>query len=195
MELRPAFDALFAIDDAMGEVVARATEPALAAIKLAWWREQLEGLDDGKVPAEPRLQAAADELLTRRISGARLAELEDGWIALLEEKTDPERAVTRGATLFDMASGLLGATDPMIETAGRLYILERIARLGMAKLTGVEVDLRHLAGHRFGVRLRPLTALAALAARDAKQARLIEPEGTPGRALALLKHRFTGRII
>src|SRR4029453_505113 len=75
VELRPAFDALFAIDNAMGEVVARATEPALAPLKPAWGREQLEGLDDGKVPAEPRLQAAADELLTRRISGARLAEL------------------------------------------------------------------------------------------------------------------------
>ena len=45
MELRPAFDALLAIDDAMAEIVATATQPALAAIKLAWWREALEKLD------------------------------------------------------------------------------------------------------------------------------------------------------
>ena len=57
--LRAAFDALFAIDDALGDVVAKATEPALAAIKLAWWRERLEELDSGQAPAEPRLKAAA----------------------------------------------------------------------------------------------------------------------------------------
>src|SRR5215211_6804297 len=91
VELRPTFDALFAIDDAMGEVIARATEPALAAIKLAWWRERLEELDEGKIPAEPRLQAAADELLTRSISGTRLAELEGGWATLLEEQPYVER--------------------------------------------------------------------------------------------------------
>ena len=54
----------------MGDVVARSTEPALGAIKLAWWRERLEELDHGKVPAEPRLQAAAAELLPREIRAA-----------------------------------------------------------------------------------------------------------------------------
>ena len=43
-----------------------------------------------------------------------------------------------------------------------------------------------LAGHRFPRRLRPLTALARLAARDVKQAPAIEPEATPGRAARLL---------
>src|SRR5215210_353370 len=85
VELRPAFDALFDIDDAMGAVVARATEPALAAIKLAWWREQLEELDQGKVPAEPRLRAAAAELVRRGIKGAELTALEAGWATLLDE--------------------------------------------------------------------------------------------------------------
>src|SRR5215211_4208004 len=84
-ELRSAFDALFAIDDAMGDVVAKATEPALAAIKLAWWRERLQELDTGKVPAEPRLQAAADELLTRDVAGSELAKLEEGWAELLTQ--------------------------------------------------------------------------------------------------------------
>jgi phytoene synthase len=85
VELRPAFDALFDIDDAMADVVVRSTQPALGAIKLAWWRERLEELDQGKVPAEPRLQAAAAELLPRGISGAELAGLEDAWSALLEQ--------------------------------------------------------------------------------------------------------------
>jgi len=185
VELRGAFDALFGIDDAMGDVVAKATEPALAAIKLAWWRERLQELDAGKVPAEPRLQAVAEELLTRNIAGASLAELEDGWAALLEADPEPERVAAHGARLFGMASSMLGVADPMIEIAGRFYAL---VRLGHRPLAAPE-----LAGHKFPAALRPLSALAALAARDAERL-TPEPEGTPGRAWLLLRHRLTGRI-
>ena len=191
--LRPAFDALFAIDDALGEVIAKATEPALAAIKLAWWRERLEDLDRGKVPAEPRLQAAAAELLTRGATGVSLAGLEDGWATLLDEFPDSGRVVARGARLFAVASSLLGASDPLIETAGRVYGWQSAARRSFT-LPQPENALRALVGHRFPLRLRPLTALAALAARDARRSPAIEPEGTPGRAFALIRHRLTGRI-
>lgn len=193
VELRPAFDALFAIDDAMGDVVANATEPALAAIKLAWWRERLQELDQGKVPAEPRLQAAADELLTRSISGASLAELEDGWATVLEAEPDIERVGDRGAKLFAMASSLLGVSDPKITTAGRLFAQEAVRRRGLMSVHWPMDELYALARHRFPRRLRPLTALAALAARDSKRTEK-EAEGTPGRAWTLLKHRLTGRI-
>jgi 15-cis-phytoene synthase len=66
VELRPAFDALFAIDDALGAVVASSTQPALGAIRLAWWRDALERLDVSPPPPEPRLQAVARELLGKR---------------------------------------------------------------------------------------------------------------------------------
>ena len=42
--------------------------------------------------------------------------------------------------------------------------------------------------------LRPLTALARLGARDLAQGEPFEPEATPGRAWALLAHRWTGFI-
>ena len=51
-----------------------------------------------------------------------------------------------------------------------------------------------LARHRFPRPLRPITALARLAARDAKQGPAIEPEATPGRAAALLSHRLFGTV-
>jgi len=183
--LRGAFDALFAIDDAMGDVVAKATEPALAAIKLAWWRERLEELDAGKVPAEPRLQSAADELLSRSVSGASLAQLEDGWAALLEADPDPERVAVRGEKMFRLASSLLGISDPGIELAGRFHSLVRLGHRPPLP--------RELEGYVFPRALRPLSALAALAVRDVRRP-TAEPEGTPGRALALLRHRLTGRI-
>src|SRR6478735_2956909 len=82
-DTRPAIEALFQIDAAMGDVVARSTQPTLGAAKLAWWRERLEDLDTKPPPAEPRLQVAAEHLLPRGISGSVLAEIEHGWVTLL----------------------------------------------------------------------------------------------------------------
>jgi len=175
-------------------VVAKATEPALAAIKLAWWRERLEELDQGKVPAEPRLRAAAAELLPRGVSGAALAELEDGWATLLEEEPDVERIAEGGAKLFAIAAGLLGAAHQLIAPAGRLYAYEQVARRRLMTIHWPMDELYELSTHPFPKVLRPLTALAALAARDAKRGTHVEPEATPSRAMALFLHRLSGRL-
>jgi phytoene synthase len=42
--VQPAIGALWAIDEAMGAAIAGASQPALAGIKLAWWREALARL-------------------------------------------------------------------------------------------------------------------------------------------------------
>jgi phytoene synthase len=179
---------LFALDDAMADVVAQSTQPALAAIKLAWWRERLEELDRGKVPAEPRLQAAASELLPRGISGASLASLESGWAALLEEQPDAEAVLAGGEVFFTLAAGLLGAQPPEYLTiAARLHAAGKLTRRGLAP-DGLFVLTQ---SPRVPRRLRPLTALAVLARRDLQWR---EAEATPGRAFALLRHRLTGRI-
>jgi len=193
-ELRPAFDALFAIDDALAEVVATSTQPVLGAIRLAWWREALERLDASAAPPEPRLQAAARELLPRGISGRNLAALEDGWATLLDEQPDMKRVGARGARLFAIGAGLLGTKDERLDAAGELHAYEQVRRKRLALIERPAEQLQLLAGHRFSRRLRPLTACARLAARDAKQAPAIEPEATPGRAAALLSHRLFGTI-
>jgi len=194
-ELRGAFDALFAIDDALAEIVASATQPALGAIRLAWWREALERLDHAPPPPEPRLQAAASELLSRGVSGARLAALEDGWSTMLDEFPDPARIAGRGGALFALAATLLGATDARLDAAGNLYALIDSARRGCVPLLATAVEARAaLIGHRFARTLRPLTGLARLAARDARHGAPFETEATPARAAALLAHRFSGAI-
>ena len=180
-----------AIDAAMAEVVASSTQPALGAIRLAWWREALERLDKGKPPAEPRLEAAANELLKRGISGKQLAALEDGWATLLDETPDMPRVAQRGQRLFGLAGRLLGATDEKLATAGRLYAVTDAARRGYFQIGPSREEL----SLRFSSTLRPLTALAALAARDMKRGGPpFEAQATPGRAWTLLRHRFTGRI-
>lgn len=186
VELRAAFDALFALDDALGDVVGSTSQPAVGAIRLAWWREALERLDRSPPPPEPRLQGAAAHLLPRGLSGSSLAGLEDGWAALLDETIDRARVERRGALLFALAAQLLEGDHPLLARAGGLYALGQVARRSGDRGPPTTSGLRSV---RFPARLRALTGLARLAARDPR-----EPEATPGRAAALLLHRATGRI-
>ena len=177
--VRAAMEALLAIDAAMGDVVERSTEPVLGRIKLAWWREQLEALDSKSPPAEPRLQAAAEHLLPAGISGADLAGLEAGWATLLDQQPDPALVAGRGAILFQLGAHVLGRGDSMLADAGELYALA---------LTGsreAKDRLKQLGSHRFPRALRPLTMLARGAAYPGHGRR---------RVLAMLAHRWTGRI-
>lgn len=190
--VREAVRALFELDSAMGDVVARSTEPALGRIKLAWWREQLEALDSAPPPAEPRLRAAADQLLPLGITGARVAELEPGWATLLDEQIDPQLVAARGATLFRMAGRILGSDDRRLGDAGALYALASVGRRGLPEMLGpAKTYLRSLSGHRFDRAARPLTMLARAAARDLDRE---EPEGGRARLVAMLAHRWSGRI-
>ncbi|MFL6778369.1 MAG: hypothetical protein ACJ8E8_04940 [Sphingomicrobium sp.] len=175
-------------------MVTSSTQPALGAIRLAWWREALQRLDHSPPPPEPRLQAAAAELLTMGVTGAMLSGLEDGWATLLDEEPDIERVVERGTRLFAMGARLLGADDRRLDPAAKLFALAQVARKRLMPTSHPTKQLDMLAGHRFPRRLRPLTALARLAARDVKQAPAIEAEAVPGRALALLSHRLFGRV-
>ena len=185
VELRPAFDALFAIDDALAEIVASSTQPALGAIRLAWWRDALERLDASPPPPEPRLQAVARELLPRAVSGKCLAGLSAGWTALLDEKPEAHQVAHRGLALFAAGSRLLKADHPRLIEAGSLFAIADARRKGFGPF-----DPANLTWHSPRA-LRPLTGLAALAARDLRQVNL-EPEATPGRAFALIRHRLTG---
>lgn len=192
--LRPAFDALLDIDEALGDVVAKASEPALAAIKLAWWRERLQELDEGKATAEPRLQAAAQELLPRGVTGGDLAQLEEGWGGMLYDPPDGALLTEHGTRLFQLGAKLLNVAfnDDTIGVAGRLFAGVDAARRGFLDLVPGSAGS---GGSRIARRARPLTALAALAARDLRRGGPpFEPEATPGRAWALIKHRLTGRV-
>ena len=192
VELRPAFDALFAIDDAMAEVVASSSQPALGAIRLAWWREALERLDSIPPPPEPRLQAASAHLLSRGVSGADLAEIEQGWRILLDDQPDFRLAEARGESLFSIGSQLLGQAHQSLSGAGRLYAGIDFARRGYREIERSKIAM---GGIVFPRALRPPTALTALAVRDLKHGGPpFESEATPGRAVALLWHRVFGSV-
>ncbi|QNN65846.1 hypothetical protein H9L12_04735 [Sphingomonas rhizophila] len=177
----------------MADVVASTSQPALGAIRLAWWREALERLDTAPPPAEPRLTAAAGELLPRGISGRQLAALEEGWASLLEEAPDFMQVARRGQRLFAILARLLEAPAGDLDADGRLFAGVDAARRGYWTLAG-EKDAATAARARPKA-MRPVTALAALAARDIDRGGPpFEAEATPGRALTLLFHRWTGRL-
>ena len=191
-KLRDAFRALFLLDAAMADVVARSSDPALGRIKLAWWREQLEALDSAPPPAEPRLTAVAEQLIGRGIGGAELAGLEAGWATLLDDEVEPRLVAGRGALLFRLGGRLTGAEDPMLGEAGALYALASVARRGVPELFAPAAEhLQRLRGHRFERRVHPLTMLARAAARDLQAQ---EAEGSRARAAAMLAHRWSGRV-
>lgn len=193
VDLRPAFDALFAIDDALADIVRTSTQPALGAIRLAWWREALERLDSAQPPAEPRLQAVADYLLPYGVTGRSIAAIEDGYAALLDAEIDSDRVADGGAALFCAAASLLGTHWEYVEEAGRLYALAASARRGLMAFPE-DYEISALRGAKTPRVLRPLTALAKLAARDLRHAPQLEPEAVPARAVALVSHRLFGTI-
>ena len=196
---------MFTIDAALGDVVRSTSEPMVGQIRLAWWRERLEELDKGAVPAEPRLQAALDELLPRGVSGHDLAALERGWVSLFDpfpwDIGTAEAIWFRGRLLFALAAELIDRTDDPIEGAGGLWVLVDAARhVSDAEsremlMSQARTFARGLAGARFSARLRPISMLAQVAMRDVGNWPKVEPEGAPGRAFAMLRHRLTGRLV
>ncbi|MEP7221876.1 MAG: squalene/phytoene synthase family protein [Novosphingobium sp.] len=75
---------LLALDARLAAVVRQSREPVLGQIRLAWWRERLEGLGEAPPPAEPLLARIA-ALDGAAQAGQALAGLVNGWEALLAE--------------------------------------------------------------------------------------------------------------
>ncbi len=189
----------------MGDVLRTTSDPMLGQIRLAWWRERLEGLDQGTAaPPEPRLQAVECELLPRGIKGRELASFETAWLRLFDDfpwdAGTAEAIWFRGRLLFALGAQLLARTGDDIEDAGGLWALVDAARhcsdlASREMLIGqARTFARGISGARFPAALRPLSMLAALAMRDCRRGEPFGPEGTAGRAGAMLRHRLTGRL-
>jgi phytoene synthase len=176
--------------------VSSTTEPALGAIRLAWWRERLEELDEGPVPDEPRLRAIARQLLRRGITGAELSKLEDAWLPLLHPfpwgEDVAEGLKVRGRILFGIGARLLGGDPAGAEGPGELWSL--IDGAHHCSDQGSRTELLKAAASmtvgRVPAKLRPLTILAALAVASVR-----DPSSGVARGMAAVQHRLTGRIL
>ena len=194
---------LFDLDAAMGEVVRTTSEPMVGQIRLAWWRERLEELDRGIVPAEPHLQAAADIVVQGKVTGAELGALADRWVALLEpfpwDEDVAEAISERGRGLFGMGARIAGAAEAEAQAAGGVWALVDVARhcTDPQSREQLVTAARNLASSLEGVaeeKARPLTMLGLLARRDLDRWPEVEQEATPARAWLMIRHRLTGRL-
>ncbi len=78
--LRPKLAALLAFDQRLARIASSGTEPALAQMRLAWWRETLTK----PVPDRPQGDAVLDALGQHWTGGeAELIALVDGWEILV----------------------------------------------------------------------------------------------------------------
>lgn len=179
---RSALDVALALDDRLADIAIGAAQPALGAIKLAWWRDQLAALDTQPPPPEPLLMKVVSDLMVAGPSGADCAALADGWIAILQEEPDP---APRGAAMFGLLARLLDQPSP----AGG----EAFSRAALARRTGHGAWLKKLSAAPSPRPVRPVTMLDALGRRDADRFWPPEPEATPGRSWTLIRHRLTGR--
>jgi phytoene synthase len=200
-DVQPALQALWALDDALGRVLATGREPMITRIRLAWWREGLERLDREPAPKEPVLEGVARELLPRGLTGAELGEMEAGWLAVVSDQpvTAAELdtyAAKRGGLLFALTARLLGEPEAEVRASGEAWALVDLARHSIER-SDVEAALAAARARslprRWPRRLRPLGMLAVLAARDVARGpeRWEEPD-TPPRHARMLRHRLTG---
>lgn len=176
---RPRLFALHAFDLALAGVVRTTTEPQIGMIRLAWWRDSVEGASERPVAGQPVLAAVA----AVGLDTAPLTALAEAHMDVLDGADIGES----GAALFRCAAALLGA-----EGAAGLGDAGRFWAQASARRRGAEVAVSPLHRLRFAPGARPVTALAAVARRDAAGRR--EPRGTAGRQFAILRHVLTGRL-
>jgi phytoene synthase len=192
---RPALDALWRLDLTFASVLATGTQPVISQMRLAWWREALERLDQAPPPAEPVLEALAAKVLPI-VSGTELAAMEEGWLMLVSEEALSEDelaryAALRGGLLFTYAARLLGDSGFPVAPAGETWALADLARHSRR----VE-DIKSpppMPKLKWPRNLRPLGMLAMLAKRDLERlGQEQEKQGNPGRILRMIRHRIGG---
>lgn len=199
--VHPALHALWSLDDAFGRVLATVREPMVARIRLAWWGEALERLDQEPPPNEPVLAGLAQHVLPAGITGAELAEMEPGWAVLPGDQPIPPEelsayAKARGGILFRLSARLLGdafAAGP----AGEGWALVDLARHSTEPAdvdAALALGRTRLLAQRWPRPIRPIGMIAALAKRDLERGpEQWEAPGAPPRIARMLRHRLTGR--
>lgn len=175
---RPQLFALHAFDLSLADVVRTTTEPQIGMIRLAWWRDSAERARHTPVAGQPVLAAIA----ASGLDTAGLAALAEAHMDVL----DCAEIGESGAQLFRCAAALLGgADDAGLAEAGRFWAQAN------ARRRGVDITVSMPERMRFAPAVRPVTALAAVARRDAAGKR--EPRGAAGRQFAILRHMLTGK--
>jgi 15-cis-phytoene synthase len=98
---------LWDVHDRLSALSMTGSEPALRQIRLAWWRDSLAALRAGAAPpAEPLLQAVAEQLLSD-VAADALADLAEARLDLVGREWASDAVAAYGQTLFFLSAALL----------------------------------------------------------------------------------------
>lgn len=109
--LREPLRRLLELDRTLGKSLSLAHEPGLGAIRLAWWREQIEALPGNASVADSVLTGVGEILRLHDVKSHGLVTLVNGWETLLEDWPPSDEqllayAGKRGEGLFRAAFDL-----------------------------------------------------------------------------------------
>ena len=190
---REALQTLFALDATLARLARHTREPVAAQLRLAWWRDAIDGLEAGSPDGQPLLAALRTSVVPRGVTGAALARVVDGWEALIVGDV-PAYVRDRGEGLFEAGAGVLDAVDPWLGEAGTAWASVELAVTSPDRATAAEA--RGAAERLFAVQwprasraARPLAALALAARMDLEGG----TPGSPARVARLLRLRLFGR--
>jgi len=106
--VRARVEAVWMLDEALGRVVQSTTQPMIGQMRLTWWHDRLCALDRGEVAPTPLLRAC----VRAGVGGALLAQLVEGWEALLDPLPLSDAIIAehagRGRVLFAATAALVG---------------------------------------------------------------------------------------
>lgn len=191
--VRPATEALLALDSRLAAILRARREPIAAQLRLAWWREMLARSAEEWPRGEPVLDSLRG---WRDPSG--LAALADGWEALLAEALTAEaigefadgRARAFACLACELGVDLVGE----VQDAARIWALADLAgNLSDSGERSRVIELgRGLAPPPLPAALRPLAVLSGLGARALSKGGAPLLSG-PGSALLALRIGLAGR--
>ncbi|MXP42320.1 hypothetical protein GRI75_11785 [Altererythrobacter soli] len=185
--------ALLTLDARLARTLQRKSEPVLAQMRFAWWRDTL-----AKEPAQWPRGDALLALLRHWRNPAALTPLVDGWEMLLAEQLDSaaiaEFAGGRGAAFGQLAAEL--GADPLAARAcGEVWALgDLAANIANAAEREAVIEAARRLGNcgRLPRALRPLTVLAGLAQRGVRRGGTPLLDG-PGAAALAMRLGIAGR--
>jgi phytoene synthase len=187
---REAWLGLLALDARLAGVVRAASEPMLAQLRLAWWREQFRNPLTDAPAGEPLLAV----LRTWEPERAALEALVDGWEAITADPPLPATAMMalargRGRALGALASLTGARDDEAAERLGLEWALADIAsRLGDPKERGMAdalVAACEWRSARLPRTMRPLAVMHGIAARAVRRGEPIDAGSPVTLALAI----------
>lgn len=192
--VRDALRNLLELDRSLGKAVSLSREPGLGAIRMAWWREQIEGLPGEAVAVDPVLNGMGDVLRRHDVKTRDLLTLVNGWETLLEDWPPSDEqllayARQRGEGLFRAGFDIVGETFSS-DSAEASYFWALVDFANHCSDPGIRGRLLDLAKPLAGcarhipAKMRPLAILVRFAEHD-----LDKPTraGSPARIWQILR--------